>query len=120
VEIDLEYKHHDLLDMDYGIAYEWFRSNYSLSVAEEFDMYYRNTLREIKTYPYHSHSLSMFKFFDELLNDDNFRYLRLGSRTSYYLFNYISDKNYILACMSLYLKDLADKLQAREQTKEVV
>jgi hypothetical protein len=114
-------KEHILLYQDFITAFIWFKENKSLAVAKQFSANYRNSLANIRSYPYHSHSLSTFHFFDEVLNDDNFRYLRLGTRTSYYLFNYISSKNYILACMSINLEGntLADKLQFREQTKEV-
>jgi hypothetical protein len=122
VGITLTKKRHRLLRFDYADVFEWFKNNGGNSVANKFKLAYIRTIDELENYPYHSHPLSMFRFFEELLDDDNFRYLRLGTRTSYYLFNYISGKNYILACMSINLEGntLADKLQFREQTKEIM
>jgi hypothetical protein len=116
----MKHKHHILLDKDYSNTIEWFKNNRPLSEVTRFRLYYRYTLEQLETYPYRSRSLSTFHFFDEILNDDYFRYLKLGKHTSYCLFNYPKGKNYILACMSLNLNNLASSLQNRERTKEVV
>jgi hypothetical protein len=112
-------KRHSKLRLDFNSAYEWFFVHLGSTNAEEFKLYYYKTLDELEAFPYHSHSLSTFHFFDQILDDDYFRYLKLGKHTSYCLFNYPKGKNYILACMSLNLNNLASSLQNRERTKEV-
>jgi hypothetical protein len=114
----IEFVKHKSLGDDFAKADMWFQKNCSTAELNRFRSGYVRALKELKAYPYHSHSLSTFNFFDKLLNDDNFRYLKLGKHTSYCIFNYTETKNYILACMSLYIKDLTGKLQSRELTKD--
>jgi hypothetical protein len=112
-------KKHNLLVSDFNNAYDWFLRNKGQSKADDFENNYLMAIYELEIYPYHSHSLSTFHFFDKILNDDFFRYLKLGKRTSYCLFNYPKRKNYILACMSMNRdgKFISNTLQIREQTK---
>jgi hypothetical protein len=119
VEIKLENKRHDLLRVDYIKATEWFKRNSTPNTLKNFRIMYRVALKYLETFPFRSHSLSTYHFFDKILNDDYFRYFKLGKNTSYCLFNYPKGKNYILACMSLNLNNLASSLQNRERTKEV-